>query len=155
MHCSIRAGLRPHVARPAKAQTRTGSRVQAVRSEAAADRRADSWASIAATGALTALVAASALLSSNVAYAGADLALGKQTFEANCAACHAGGNNSVIPDHTLRKAAMEQFLDGGFNLEAITTQLQSNPSTAPACRPCVKMQPQLHKQRQRHVWLHA
>lgn len=47
-----------------------------------------------------------------------------QTFEANCAACHAGGNNSVIPDHTLRKAAMEQFLQGGFNLEGITYQVR-------------------------------
>jgi hypothetical protein len=54
------------------------SRVQAVRSEAAADRQVDSWASIAATGALTALVAATTLLSSSAAHADADLALGKQ-----------------------------------------------------------------------------
>jgi hypothetical protein len=56
-------------------------RVQAVRSNAAAaaaDRQADSWASIAATGALTALVAATTLLSGSAAQAGADLALGKQ-----------------------------------------------------------------------------
>jgi hypothetical protein len=46
--------------------------------DAAADRQADSWASIAATGALTALVAATTLLSSTAAHAGADLALGKQ-----------------------------------------------------------------------------
>jgi hypothetical protein len=45
----------------------------------------------------------------------------------NCAACHAGGNNSVIPDHTLRKGAMEQYLTGGFTLEAITYQVSPPP----------------------------
>jgi hypothetical protein len=29
----------------------------------------------------------------------------------------------VIPDHTLKKAAIEQFLDGGLTLEAITYQV--------------------------------
>ncbi|WIA14463.1 hypothetical protein OEZ86_012959 [Tetradesmus obliquus] len=132
MHCSIRTGLRPTAAGPAKVGRAACIRPQAVRSEAAADRQADSWASIAATGALTALVAAATLLSSSAAQAGADLALGKQTFEANCAACHAGGNNSVIPDHTLRKAAMEQFLQGGFNLEAITYQVENGKGAMPA-----------------------
>jgi hypothetical protein len=70
------------VAGPIKAQKRVSCRVQAVRSNAAAaaaaDRQADSWASIAATGALTALVAATTLLSGSAAQAGADLALGKQ-----------------------------------------------------------------------------
>lgn len=46
-----------------------------------------------------------------------------QVFDGNCAACHAGGNNTVISDHTLHKAAMEQFLSGGFNLEAIVYQV--------------------------------
>jgi cytochrome c6 len=56
-----------------------------------------------------------------------------QTFDNNCAACHAGGNNSVIPDHTLRRAAIEQFLDGGFNLEAITYQVSSrSPAVGPS-----------------------
>jgi hypothetical protein len=35
----------------------------------------------------------------------------------------ATGNNSVIPDHTLKKAAIEQFLDGGLTLQAITYQV--------------------------------
>lgn len=63
---------------PAKVGRAACIRPQAVRSEAAADRQADSWASIAATGALTALVAAATLLSSSAAQASADLALGKQ-----------------------------------------------------------------------------
>jgi hypothetical protein len=62
-----------------KAQKRMPRGVQAVRSsDSAADRQVDAWASIAATGALTALVAATTLLSGSAAHAGADLALGKQ-----------------------------------------------------------------------------
>jgi hypothetical protein len=51
-------------------------------------------------------------------------------FEGNCAACHAGGNNTVISDHTLRKAALEQYLAGGFNLEAIVYQVLMIPHLA-------------------------
>lgn len=42
-----------------------------------------------------------------------------------CAAVPAG-NNSVIPDHTLKKAAIEQFLTGGLTLEAIQYQVGSH-----------------------------
>lgn len=37
-------------------------------------------------------------------------------------ACAVGGN-TVIPDHTLQKAAIEQYLDGGLTLQAITYQV--------------------------------
>lgn len=72
------------------------------------------------------------------------------------AACHAGGNNSVIPDHTLRKAAIEQFLDGGLNLEAIVYQVRvramrrdAAPSRSPAWWPysnrcAVRASPAVH-----------
>jgi hypothetical protein len=45
---------------------------------------------------------------------------GGEKEDGQCAtiACHAGGANNVIPDHTLQKAAIEQFLDGGFNVRA-------------------------------------
>jgi hypothetical protein len=36
----------------------------------------------------------------------------------------AAGGNTVIPDHTLQKAAIEQFLSGGLTLEAITYQVR-------------------------------
>nr|Q09099.1 RecName: Full=Cytochrome c6; AltName: Full=Cytochrome c-552; AltName: Full=Cytochrome c-553; AltName: Full=Cytochrome c553; AltName: Full=Soluble cytochrome f [Chlorolobion braunii]1A2S_A Chain A, CYTOCHROME C6 [Chlorolobion braunii]1CED_A Chain A, CYTOCHROME C6 [Chlorolobion braunii]1CTJ_A Chain A, CYTOCHROME C6 [Chlorolobion braunii] len=62
----------------------------------------------------------------------ADLALGKAVFDGNCAACHAGGGNNVIPDHTLQKAAIEQFLDGGFNIEAIVYQIENGKGAMPA-----------------------
>lgn len=39
------------------------------------------------------------------------------------ALCVAAGGNTVIPDHTLQKAAIEQFLTGGLTLEAITYQV--------------------------------
>jgi hypothetical protein len=34
-----------------------------------------------------------------------------------------GGRNNVIPDHTLDKEAIEQYLTGGFNVEAIVYQV--------------------------------
>ena len=39
------------------------------------------------------------------------------------AACHAGGKNSVIPEKTLEKAALQQYLAGGFKIESIVTQV--------------------------------
>lgn len=33
-----------------------------------------------------------------------------------------GGNNNVIPERTLRREAIEQYLDGGLTLEAIVYQ---------------------------------
>ena len=39
------------------------------------------------------------------------------------AACHTGGGNTVLPDHTLQKAAIKKFLDGGLNITAIVYQV--------------------------------
>jgi cytochrome c6 len=33
----------------------------------------------------------------------ADLENGERIFSANCSACHAGGNNVIIPEKTLKK----------------------------------------------------
>ena len=51
--------------------------------------------------------AGAALLVATPAFAG-DADAGEKIFNANCAACHAGGQNSVVPDHTLEKAAIEK-----------------------------------------------
>ena len=51
--------------------------------------------------------AGAALLVATPAFAG-DAGAGEKIFNANCAACHAGGQNSVVPDHTLEKAAIEK-----------------------------------------------
>nr|ARW60113.1 cytochrome c553 [Laurencieae sp.] len=38
-----------------------------------------------------------------------DLDSGEQIFSANCVACHAGGNNSVMPEKTLKIDALERY----------------------------------------------
>ncbi len=41
---------------------------------------------------------------------------------APAAACHMGGMNNVQPEKTLQKAALEQYLAGGFSVDSIITQ---------------------------------
>lgn len=41
------------------------------------------------------------------------------------AACHQGGRNVVAAEKTLDKAALEKYLDGGFNVDAIIYQAGS------------------------------
>lgn len=48
------------------------------------------------------------------------------------AACHNGGFNVVDPEKTLRRAALEQYLDGGFKLEAIVHQVENGKGAMPA-----------------------
>lgn len=73
---------------------------------------------VAAVAALTAAPAA-------MAY---DVELGTEVFEGNCATCHTGGKNVLIPFKTLQKDAIEQYLEGGFNLTAITNQVHPLPT---------------------------
>eukprot|EP00471_Norrisiella_sphaerica_P000975 CAMPEP_0184480220 /NCGR_PEP_ID=MMETSP0113_2-20130426/1705_1 /TAXON_ID=91329 /ORGANISM="Norrisiella sphaerica, Strain BC52" /LENGTH=152 /DNA_ID=CAMNT_0026858547 /DNA_START=55 /DNA_END=513 /DNA_ORIENTATION=- len=53
-------------------------------------------------------------------------------FETNCGACHQGGGNNIITGHTLSKTAMEQYLDGGWNKEAIEYQIRNGKGPMPA-----------------------
>lgn len=39
-----------------------------------------------------------------------------------------GGRNSVMPEKTLDKAALEQYLDGGFKVESIIYQVGTSPT---------------------------
>jgi cytochrome c6 len=75
------------------------------------------------------LLVAIALLINQPAYA-ADLAVGKQVFSAQCAACHAGGRNVVMPAKTLKKDALEQF--GMASTEAIVQQVTKGKGAMPA-----------------------
>ena len=50
----------------------------------------------------------------------------------SAAACHTGGNNVVEADKTLRKAALEQYLDGGFSVESIIRQVENGKNAMPA-----------------------
>ena len=67
-------------------------------------------------------------LSSN-AFA-ADIAAGEQIFNANCAACHAGGNNAIIPEKTLKKDVLETYAMN--SIDAITTQVTNGKGAMPA-----------------------
>merc|ERR1712224_45129 len=60
----------------------------------------------------------------------ADLENGESTFAANCASCHAGGNNSVAPDKKLKKEALQQY--GKYEVAAIVTQVTKGNGAMPA-----------------------
>nr|YP_009968320.1 cytochrome c6 [Cyanidiococcus yangmingshanensis]QMX77421.1 cytochrome c6 [Cyanidiococcus yangmingshanensis]UNJ16036.1 cytochrome c553 [Cyanidioschyzonaceae sp. 3]WDB00472.1 cytochrome c553 [Cyanidiococcus yangmingshanensis] len=60
----------------------------------------------------------------------ADLAHGEQIFSANCAACHAGGNNVIMPEKTLKLDALEA--NQMNNVEAIKNQVQQGKNAMPA-----------------------
>merc|ERR1712084_100718 len=61
-----------------------------------------------------------------------DVAAGEQVFNANCAACHAGGQNVIMPDKTLEKEALESYLAGGRNEAAVVTQVTNGKNAMPA-----------------------
>ena len=75
--------------------------------------------------------AAAAVIASSPAFA-ADVDAGEQIFNANCAACHAGGQNVIMPDKTLEKEALEQYLAGGRTSKAIVTQVANGKNAMPA-----------------------
>merc|ERR1712151_1092034 len=53
-----------------------------------------------------------------------------QVFGANCAACHAGGNNTVVPEKKLKKEALQQY--GKYEISAIITQVTNGNGAMPA-----------------------
>ena len=62
----------------------------------------------------------------------ADIEAGSQVFAGNCAACHAGGNNVIQNEKTLRKEALEQYLEGGFKETSIVYQVTNGKNAMPA-----------------------
>ncbi len=62
----------------------------------------------------------------------ADLDAGAQVFAGNCAACHAGGNNVIQNEKTLRKEALESYLEGGFKESSIVYQVTNGKNAMPA-----------------------
>jgi cytochrome c6 len=62
----------------------------------------------------------------------ANLAAGEQIFSANCAACHAGGQNVIMPEKTLEKEALDQYLAGGRSAASIATQVTNGKNAMPA-----------------------
>ncbi|MCM1983179.1 cytochrome c6 PetJ [Lyngbya confervoides] len=55
---------------------------------------------------------------------------GMKIFTANCAACHAGGNNLVISSKNLRKKTLESY--GMYSAEAIQYQIIHGKNAMPA-----------------------
>eukprot|EP00536_Pseudo-nitzschia_multiseries_P010830 jgi/Psemu1/307662/fgenesh1_kg.345_\ len=62
----------------------------------------------------------------------ADVGNGETVFNSNCAACHAGGQNVIMPDKTLEKEALESYLTGGRNEAAVRTQVTNGKNAMPA-----------------------
>lgn len=55
---------------------------------------------------------------------------GEGVFLGNCAACHAGGNNSVQPELKLKKEALTTF--GMYDVEKIKYQVTNGKNAMPA-----------------------
>merc|ERR1712137_543590 len=65
------------------------------------------------------------------AFAG-DVGAGEQVFSGNCAACHAGGQNVIMPEKTLQQEALEEYLEGGANVKAVIYQVTNGKNAMPA-----------------------
>merc|ERR1711988_1609455 len=74
---------------------------------------------------------AGAMIMSPAAFA-KDIEAGEAVFAGNCAACHAGGNNVIQNEKTLRKEALDQYLAGGLKPESIVTQVTNGKNAMPA-----------------------
>ncbi|KAJ8599688.1 hypothetical protein CTAYLR_004751 [Chrysophaeum taylorii] len=81
-------------------------------------------------------VAAAALATvavfSPIAASAADIDNGATIFAGNCAACHAGGNNVIQTEKTLRKEALDSYLDGGRKVESVVYQVTNGKNAMPA-----------------------
>ena len=65
------------------------------------------------------------------AFAG-DVDAGAQVFATNCAACHAGGNNVIRPEMTLKREALEAYLSGGLKENSVVNQVVNGRNAMPA-----------------------
>ena len=70
------------------------------------------------------------LLSNVMQVSATDLDAGEQVFSANCSACHAGGNNAIMPDKTLKKDVLEE--NSMNSVDAITNQVKNGKNAMPA-----------------------
>ena len=70
-----------------------------------------------------------AVMGASPAFA-ADLENGQSVFQANCAACHAGGNNNVVPEKKIKKEALITY--GKYDVGAIINQVTNGNGSMPA-----------------------
>ena len=59
-----------------------------------------------------------------------DVDSGKNVFSANCAACHAGGNNVINAAKNLKQDTLKQY--DMYSLEAIQYQVNNGKNAMPA-----------------------
>lgn len=59
-----------------------------------------------------------------------DIRNGENVFTANCSACHAGGNNVIMPEKTLKKDALSS--NQMDSMKAITYQVTNGKNAMPA-----------------------
>jgi len=55
---------------------------------------------------------------------------GEKLFNANCAACHMGGNNVILANKTLKKEALDKY--GMASIDAIRNQVTKGKNAMPA-----------------------
>jgi cytochrome c6 len=60
----------------------------------------------------------------------ADIKAGEQIFSANCSACHAGGNNVIMPEKTLKKDILA--INEMNSIDAISNQVTNGKNAMPA-----------------------
>merc|ERR1711976_545798 len=95
--------------------------------EAAAPTETSSAFSPLAFGAALGLLAA--VFGSRPALA-VDIENGQGVFAANCAACHANGNNSIVAEKKIKKEALITY--GKYDIAAITKQVTNGYGSMPA-----------------------
>lgn len=81
---------------------------------------------------LTALLAIVLLISLAVPAQANNPENGAKLFNANCAACHMGGNNVILAKKTLKKEALELY--GMASLDAIKNQVMKGKNAMPSFR---------------------
>merc|ERR1712048_1271695 len=62
--------------------------------------------------------------------AGGDAEAGAAVFAANCASCHAGGNNLVSPEKKLKKEELQKY--GKYEPAQIVAQVTKGNGSMPA-----------------------
>ena len=83
-------------------------------------------------GAVVPAAAAAAIFAVPFAAFAGDAGAGEAVFEGNCAACHAGGQNVIMPEKTLQQDALAEYLDGGVNEGAVKKQVTNGKNAMPA-----------------------
>ncbi|CAJ1938040.1 unnamed protein product [Cylindrotheca closterium] len=61
-----------------------------------------------------------------------DVGQGQKIFNANCAVCHPGGRNLIVPEKSLEKEALEQYRSGGRSEESVMKQVRNGRNSMPA-----------------------